>query len=262
MNKNRASFAGQVDFWNSVINPDNITIGELNLDEFKLEENLVFYQTPVQDYAYRVMGNIEGKNVLELGCGMGMNAVIMAGRGANVTAIDIAQKRVNWVNGLAKRYGLKNIKAICMSAEDLDFPDESFDIIYSNEVLIHLNHRKVLGRCVNLLRKGSKAIFVESLKFNPLVNLYRCTLAPRIFKHIGEHFTFKEIDSFRTFFPQVYHKEFYLFSFMAFFWQFGVPNLSLFKLSVTALNRIYKLIFLCFPFTRIFAWMSCIECIK
>jgi 2-polyprenyl-3-methyl-5-hydroxy-6-metoxy-1,4-benzoquinol methylase len=262
MSRDRYAFDKQADFWNSVIYPDNITQGDLGPEEFNLEENINFYRTPIQNYAYRLMGNIQRKNILELGCGMGVNAMIMAQRGANVTAIDIAQKRVNWVNDLARRYGFNNLKAICMPVEDLDFPAESFDVIYSNEVLIHVNRTRALSRCAKVLRAEGKAIFIESLKFHPLVNLYRHTFGPQIFKHIARHLTLKEIESFRSFFSEVHHKEFYFLSFLAFFWQFGIRNQHIFRWSISTLNKIDNRLFMYLPFTRILAWMSCIECLK
>lgn len=259
---NLLSFNKQVDFWDSVINPDNITKGEISFDNFNLKENLDFYFTPIQEYAYMLMGNIEGKKILELGCGLGLNAVIMAQKGAYVTAIDASPKRVQWVKKIAERYRLENITAICMSAEDLEFENESFDIIYSNEVLIHLNRLKVLDSCAHILCKGGKAIFIESLKSNPFVNLYRNTFGPKIFKHIADHLSLKEIDVFKSYFIDVNHKEFYLFSFMAFFWQFGIRNLRLFKFSVRILNRVDSFIFSYFPSMRFLGWMTCIKCTK
>jgi len=259
---NKLYFDKQVDFWNSVLNPDNMTVGQLNLDNFDLERNLAFYYTPAQEYAYSRMGKLQGKDILELGCGMGLNAVIMARKGANVTAVDIAQRRVEWVNNLAKKYSLKNINAVCMSAEDLRFKKESFDVIYSNELLIHTNRAKTLAECCGVLRKGGKAIFVESLKFHPLVNLYRKGFAPKIYGCIAEHLTLKEIEAFRTFFSEVHHREFYLLTFLAFFWQFGIQNKGLFKFSLDILHKADEFIYLYFPSLRYFSWMTCIECVK
>ncbi|MFC1631919.1 class I SAM-dependent methyltransferase [Candidatus Omnitrophota bacterium] len=252
----------QVEFWNSLMHPEKYTAGELDPGEFDLEKNLEFYRTPAQKYAYGRLGNITGKDVLELGCGMGLNAMIMARAGACVTAIDIAQKRVDWVNNLAQKYGLKNLKAVCMSAEELEFADESFDVIYSNEVLIHTDRQKALAEAQRVLRKGAQAIFIESLKYNPLVNLYRYTLGPKIFKRIANHFSLKELKLFRANFDQVEHQEFYFLAFLAFFWQYGIQNLRMFRISLALLNRIDEFIFRYFTFMRRFGWMSCIECIK
>jgi len=251
----------QVDYWNSVINPDNITTGELDLAEFDLEEGLCFYYTPAQKYAYSRMGDLNGKSVLELGCGLGMNAVMMARQGASVTAIDIAPKRVDWVNRLAQKYGYRNIKAVCMSAEDLSFPKENFDVVYSNEVLIHTNRSRCLKGCRDVLKTGGKAIFIESLN-NPLLNLYRNTLGPGIFKDIAEHLTLKEIDSFRVYFEETKHKEFYFLSCMAFFWQFALKNKHIFTYTLGWLYKVDEIIFGLFPSMRVLAWMSCIECRK
>jgi 2-polyprenyl-3-methyl-5-hydroxy-6-metoxy-1,4-benzoquinol methylase len=52
---------------------------------------------------FRLLGNLENKRVLELGCGGGPNAVAMAKQGARVIAIDDSEEQVGHARRLAER---------------------------------------------------------------------------------------------------------------------------------------------------------------
>jgi hypothetical protein len=43
------------------------------------------------EFAYHLLGNVRGRQVLELGCGSGENTVCLVARGANVCALDISE---------------------------------------------------------------------------------------------------------------------------------------------------------------------------
>jgi ubiquinone/menaquinone biosynthesis C-methylase UbiE len=52
---------------------------------------------------FRLLGNLENKRVLELGCGGGPNAVAMAKQGARVIAIDDSEEQIAHARRLAER---------------------------------------------------------------------------------------------------------------------------------------------------------------
>ena len=77
-----------------------------------------------------------GLKVLEIGCGIGTDGAQFARAGADYTgvdltdaAIDLARSRFAWA-GLAGEFRVAD-------AEKLDFPDETFDLVYSHGVLHH-----------------------------------------------------------------------------------------------------------------------------
>ena len=63
----------------------------------------------------KLIKNPNGKNALDLGCGTGTTAFILAQLGFNVTGIDISETAIEMANELAKKQNLK----IQFQVEDL-----------------------------------------------------------------------------------------------------------------------------------------------
>lgn len=76
------------------------------------------------------------KKVLEVGCGLGTDAVGFARAGANYTGVDLTQGSVELVR---RRFALEGLEGDLRTAdaENLPFDDDSFDLVYSHGVLHH-----------------------------------------------------------------------------------------------------------------------------
>lgn len=77
-----------------------------------------------------------GKRVLEIGCGAGAASCLFAKAGADITAIDLSRWAVQLTANNREAQGLP-IDLHKMDAERLDFPEASFDYIFSWGVLHH-----------------------------------------------------------------------------------------------------------------------------
>jgi 2-polyprenyl-3-methyl-5-hydroxy-6-metoxy-1,4-benzoquinol methylase len=102
---------------------------------------------------------IAGKRVLEVGCGMGLHAELMARAGAQVTAVDISPKSVAATRA---RLALKDIAADVreLDAETLDLQGE-FDFIWSWGVIHHSARTgRVLRNLYNALKPGGELRFM------------------------------------------------------------------------------------------------------
>lgn len=80
-----------------------------------------------------------GMKVLDVGCGpgaitMGVAEVVNPGE---VVGIEPAENRVDTGNDIARERGLDNVSFKVGAAQKLDFPDDEFDVVYSNTVLHH-----------------------------------------------------------------------------------------------------------------------------
>jgi len=78
------------------------------------------------------------ENVLDIGCGEGVLAILAAEKGARITACDISEPNITKAKELAKGKGLENINFLLADAENLPFKDNSFDLVISSHVLEHL----------------------------------------------------------------------------------------------------------------------------
>ncbi|MEK7546295.1 MAG: class I SAM-dependent methyltransferase [Patescibacteria group bacterium] len=80
-----------------------------------------------------------GETVLDAGCGEGVLSWYLAERGAKVTAMDISKPNVENARAfLGKKGVLDRVTVMLGDAENLPFPDASFDWVVSSHVLEHL----------------------------------------------------------------------------------------------------------------------------
>ena len=123
------------------------------------------------DYIDRIAA-LRGKNVLDVGCGGGILTEAMAGRGAQVTGIDLADKPLQ----VAQLHLLESGKAVTyrkMAVEELaqECPG-SFDVVTCMEMLEHVpDPAATVQACATLLKPGGHAFFA-TLNRNPKSYLY------------------------------------------------------------------------------------------
>jgi demethylmenaquinone methyltransferase/2-methoxy-6-polyprenyl-1,4-benzoquinol methylase len=110
-----------------------------------------------------------GDRVLDVGCGTGVLAAMLARKGVQVTGIDIspamlaqAAQRVREM-GLEERVELKE-----MGAVDLDtaFPDDSFEAVVSTLVFSELSDDEIaytLDECRRILRSGGQLLIADEV---------------------------------------------------------------------------------------------------
>jgi SAM-dependent methyltransferase len=77
-----------------------------------------------------------GLSVLEIGCGLGTDGAQFALAGAKYTGIDLTEASIELARKRFELAGLPGEFRIA-DAEQLDFPDNTFDIVYSHGVLHH-----------------------------------------------------------------------------------------------------------------------------
>ncbi|MBV8267128.1 MAG: class I SAM-dependent methyltransferase [Planctomycetaceae bacterium] len=81
-------------------------------------------------------GAYRDRKMLTVGCGSGVEVCLFAKGGAVATAIDITDQAVRLTEANARAQGL-SIDVRRMDAEKMDFPNASFDYVYSWGVLHH-----------------------------------------------------------------------------------------------------------------------------
>ena len=171
----------------------------------------------------QLSGKITGKKILDLGCGAGEASVYFALKGAEVTALDISTGMLEKVKELADLYGVRNIKLACSCAEEMPFKSESFDIVYGNSVLHHAEIDTVLSEVSRILKPGGKAVFIEPLAHNPIINVYR-KMASKHRTPDEKPLKYSDISIFNKYFATVFHKEFWFLSLGIFLWFYFIER--------------------------------------
>jgi SAM-dependent methyltransferase len=112
-------------------------------------------------------------DVLEYGCGTGSAGFRLARVGHRVVGIDISSVAVQRAREEAARQGLESLTFEVMDAEHLELPDASIDLVCGSGILHHLDLDAAFTEIRRVLRPSGRAVFIEPLGHNLLINLFR-----------------------------------------------------------------------------------------
>jgi SAM-dependent methyltransferase len=120
------------------------------------------------------LGDLRGREVLEMGCGLGRLTTLLACSGAQVSAFDLSPGSVDVARRRAELHGVGDaVDVTVAAAEDMPYADESFDVVIGKGVLHHLDVALAGPELHRVLRPGGRAAFTEPLGTNPLVAFAR-----------------------------------------------------------------------------------------
>ena len=113
------------------------------------------------------LASLAGKKVLDVGCGGGILAESMAGRGATVTGIDLADKSLQ-VARLHKLESGADVTYETISTEEFaERTPESFDVVTCMEMLEHVpDPASTVAACARLTKPGGW-LFFSTINRNP-----------------------------------------------------------------------------------------------
>ncbi len=213
------------------------------------------YYWAVQDganyFAQMVRDASKNSEVLEYGCGDTKSYLTYAPIAKKYDAIDISDIAIDRLN---KENTHDHVKFHVMDAMNMDFDDNSFDLVHGCGIIHHLDIEKSMNEVSRVLKTGGKAIFWEPLGLNPVINLYRMItpsartpdehpLLPKDFRTIENYFLKVDI-------------KFYGLTTLA-----AVPirNKSIGKQSFKILSGIDQAIFK-IPYAKNMAWYCVLTC--
>ena len=121
----------------------------------------------------RALGDLTGRTLLDVGCGLGEASVYFALLGADVTATDISPGMCDTARRLAAANGVA-IKAQVSASEDLGFDaGVKFDVIYTGNTLHHVDIAATMPRLLRHLKPDGVFVSWDPVAYNPVINLYR-----------------------------------------------------------------------------------------
>jgi ubiquinone/menaquinone biosynthesis C-methylase UbiE len=124
------------------------TLKIINKDHFR--QNLNIYTRN----AFFKLPKIDNPKILDVGCGTGVPTLELARvSGGEILATDIDQDALDYLDEKIKSEKLeKQVKTLNCSLLDLDFPDESFDIIWAEGSIFAIGFQKGLEDLRRLIK--------------------------------------------------------------------------------------------------------------
>ena len=176
------------------------------LDVRKISEALT---SPELRFIAKTLGNLKGKKLLDVGCGLGEAGVYFAIQGADVTAMDLSQGMLDAAKRLAAAHGV-TLNTHKSAAERTLIPDDAkFDVIYAGNVLHHVDIDVTLRSLKPHLAHDGVFVSWDPLAYNPVINVYR-RIATKVRTEDEHPLSWSDVKLIRGHFPHVEMRYFWL----------------------------------------------------
>jgi SAM-dependent methyltransferase len=165
------------------------------------QEEIVWglFQTP--ESQLNILGDVEGLDIVELGCGTAYFSAWLARRGARVVGVDPTPAQLETARRLQSDTGIEFplLEAI---GEDVPLPTASFDIVFSEYgASLWADPNRWIPEAARLLRPGGRLIFLS--------NSTVCTLCMTM-DGVGEQLVRPQVNLHRKEWPDTHEVEFHL----------------------------------------------------
>ncbi|MBT3720792.1 class I SAM-dependent methyltransferase [archaeon] len=145
---------------------------------------------------YELTKNFQSKKILDIGVGRSFDPIFFNKEGYDVTVIDISPNRIKTINEELKLQSILNVKVILEDVRKINFPNQSFDIIYAHASLHYFNEIETLEVINNLFKilRPNGMIFIQCKSTSDSLFGKGNKLSSNIFESNGRirHFFTKE----------------------------------------------------------------------
>lgn len=106
-----------------------------------------------------ILGDVAGRDVLELGCGAAQWSIVLARRGARAVGLDLSERQLEHAAREVADAGAA-VQLVHASAEATPFDDASFDIIMGDHgAMVFADPHRTVPEAARLLRDGGLLAF-------------------------------------------------------------------------------------------------------
>ena len=129
------------------------------LDEYRFDK--LRYLPKLVDF-----NGYAGQQLLEVGCGVGIDLIRFARGGARVTGVDLAEVSIDLARANFASHDLSADLRV-MNGEALAFEDGSFDVVYAHGVLQYTaDAQRMVNELQRVLKPGGQAILMVYNKYS------------------------------------------------------------------------------------------------
>jgi SAM-dependent methyltransferase len=248
---------------------------DFRLDEILVRESFEAETAAENRFALDAFAELQGKMILDLGCGAGEAAAYFALRGARPVACDISGEFLKLAQEVFRRNRV-DINVFKMRAEELGFLGGSFDFVYGYGILHHADIEATVSEAHRVLKKNGIAVFIDPIAYNPLIRIYRI-LARGVRTPTERPLNFCNIRRMKRIFKEVRHKEFGLFTLLIFlhfyflrhwspskvrYWRKLISEGGKYKLVFRALKKVDDILLKFIPVLRYLCWNTVVVLVK
>ena len=134
------------------------------------------------EYFKKVIGDIKGKRVLDIGCGGGLLSEEFARKGASVTGVDLSPVAIEAAKKHAEESGLEIDYRNCALA---DIKEKDYDIVVCAEMLEHVNDISLMiAESAAKVKKGGLYLF-ETINKTPAAWFFAIFMAENVLNFVG-----------------------------------------------------------------------------
>lgn len=125
---------------------------------------------------FAILGDVSGKRILYLACGLDNSAILLAMKGAEMWVLDIASEAVCVQMQMAQANGVgERVHPVVARCEQIPFPDHWFDRVVGRGIWHHLQSdlETPSGEMMRVLAPGGFGVFSEPIAQSPLLSWLR-----------------------------------------------------------------------------------------
>jgi SAM-dependent methyltransferase len=145
---------------------EQASIASLKMPQWNIDR----YRNPPEttefplEYAFHLLGDVNGKTVVDLGCGEGLNTVILASLGARVVSADISDKSLELTFKRAQANGVAgSVRLVHSDAAGIPLDDCEVDRVLCAAILHHVDPAATARQIHRILKPGGIAVFEEPM---------------------------------------------------------------------------------------------------
>lgn len=122
-----------------------------------------------REFQFRLLGNLSGKSVLDVGCGEGGDSVLLAKLGGRVTGVDVSPGAIEVAEkrAMASRVS-DSTRFYCTPIESCTLETGTFDVIWCHAIFHHLipSLHPVMQKLIDLAAPNALMVINEPINLN------------------------------------------------------------------------------------------------